>query len=335
VNFGLDDQQQEIQRTARSFLAERSSLAAADCVATSGTYQPGLWSEMCELGWAGIAIGEEHGGAGLGSVELAVLLEEGGYALAGSPLLSTACAALVIDAAGSRADRRRWLPEIAAGAVTAALGIGEGTLVADADVADVIVLVRDGRAQLLEQGRSIIEPVDTIDPTRRYARVSGEGDPLAGDPTAGVSRALTAVSAELVGICRRALDMTVGYATQRKQFGVPVGTFQAVSHSCAEMLLLTEGARSAVYSAAWTADADQSLLAEAALVAKIAASDAGREVTARAIQAHGGFGFTWEADVHWLYKRAQLDALQLGSPGALRARLAQAVDLRRRQSVSR
>jgi alkylation response protein AidB-like acyl-CoA dehydrogenase len=144
-----------------------------------------------------------------------------------------------------------------------------------------------------------------------------------GDTNAGLGRALVAISSELVGVCERALEMTVDYVKERKQFGVPVGSYQAVSHRCAQMLLETEKARSTAAFAAWAADADPERLAEAAAMAKASASDAGREVTGSAIQAHGGIGFTWEADVHWLYKRAQLDAALLGGAKVHRARLAQ------------
>nr|MBA3821920.1 acyl-CoA dehydrogenase [Deltaproteobacteria bacterium] len=130
---------------------------------------------------------------------------------------------------------------------------------------------------------------------------------------------------ELVGVCRRALDTTVAYVSERRQFGVPVGSFQAVAHRCARMLLLTEGARSAAYFAAWAADAAPERLPEAAGLACAAAGEAGVEVTGSAIQAHGGIGFTWEADVHWLFKRAQLDAAMLGGASGHRMRLARAV----------
>jgi alkylation response protein AidB-like acyl-CoA dehydrogenase len=116
--------------------------------------------------------------------------------------------------------------------------------------------------------------------------------------------------------------MTVAYVKERRQFGTPVGAYQAVSHRCAQMLLDTESARAAVSFAAWAADADPERLPEAAAMAKAAASEAGRGVTAAAIQLHGGIGFTWEADVHWLFKRAQLDAALLGGAKAHRARLA-------------
>ena len=116
--------------------------------------------------------------------------------------------------------------------------------------------------------------------------------------------------------------MSLEYVKDRKQFGVPVGSFQAVSHRCAQMLLHTESARSAAYFASWAADADPERLPEGAALAAAAAAEGGREVTASAIQVHGGIGFTWEADVHWLYKRAQLDAALLGGARHQRHRLA-------------
>ncbi|MEA2147500.1 MAG: hypothetical protein QOG59_3087, partial [Solirubrobacteraceae bacterium] len=123
-------------------------------------------------------------------------------------------------------------------------------------------------------------------------------------------------------------EMAVSYVTERKQFGTPVGAYQAVSHRCAQMLLETEGARSATYFAAWAADAEPERLPEASSLAKAAASDGGRDVTASAIQAHGGIGFTWEADVHWLYKRAQLDSALLGGARRHRQALARMVAAR-------
>jgi alkylation response protein AidB-like acyl-CoA dehydrogenase len=116
--------------------------------------------------------------------------------------------------------------------------------------------------------------------------------------------------------------MTLEYVKERKQFGTPVGAFQAVSHRCAEMLRGVESSRSAAYFAAWAVDADPERLPEAAALAAAAAADGGRSVTGSAIQAHGGIGFTWEADVHWMYKRAQLDALLLGGARRHRAALA-------------
>ena len=121
---------------------------------------------------------------------------------------------------------------------------------------------------------------------------------------------------------QRALDMTLEFVKERKQFGVPVGSFQAVSHKAAEMLRNVESTRSTAYFAAWAADADPERLPEAAALAGASAADNGREATASAIQAHGGIGFTWEADVHWLYKRALVDTALLGGARRHRAALA-------------
>jgi alkylation response protein AidB-like acyl-CoA dehydrogenase len=203
---------------------------------------------------------------------------------------------------------------------------GSAELVIGAGEAEVIVLIEDDTARVLTRTDADVTPVASIDPTRSAARVSAAADAgteLAGDVAAGVDRALVAVSSELVGVCDRALKMTVEYVKERRQFGVPVGSYQAVSHRCAQMLLETEMARSLSAYAAWSADADPAILPEAAALAKAAASSAGREVAASAIQAHGGIGFTWEADVHWLYKRAQIDAALLGGAKRQRARIAQ------------
>jgi alkylation response protein AidB-like acyl-CoA dehydrogenase len=341
MNFDFTDDQQQIKRTARELLAQRSSFERVREAAEAGAYDDALWRELVELGWPGIAIAEDHGGQGLGVVELVILLEELGYAATASRFFSNAAAGLLIDAAGSDEQRARWLPGIASGEATATVATardGVAELVPDADSAALVVLVEEGAATVHEAACLTIEPREAIDLTRRYARVSagadasaaadagdaGEplGEPLAGDVAAGLDRVEVALSAELVGISQRALDMTVAYVKERKQFGTPVGAYQAVSHRCAQMLLETEGARSATYFAAWAAGAEPERLALAASIAKAAAADAGRHVTASAIQAHGGIGFTWEHDLHWLFKRAHTDAALFGGAREHRERVA-------------
>ncbi len=329
MDFGLTDDQREIQRTARELLAERAKPERVREHAEAGTTDKALWGELCELGWPGIAIEESFGGQGLGQIELSILCEELGRVLAPVPFLPTVMAAAVIEQDGSREQRERWLGGLASGELIGALGEavdGTAELLIGAAEADVFVLVEpDGSARLVSREEAEVNPVASVDPTRSTASVSapdGAGETLGEGACPGLGRALVAVSSELVGVCDRALNMTVEYVKDRKQFGVPVGAYQAVSHRCAQMLLDTEKARSTAAFAAWTADADPEQLAEAAAMAKACASTAGREVTASAIQAHGGIGFTWEADLHWLYKRAQLDAALLGGAKRHRARLA-------------
>ena len=330
MDFGLSDDQREIQRTARELLAERARPERVREHAESARLDWDLWRELCELGWPGIAIAEDLGGQGLGLVELSILCEELGRTVAPVPLLPTVMTAAVVEQAGSEQQRARWLPGLASGESVGVLGMerdGLAELVVGAPGAQVLVLVQEGdlRARVCTNEEVLVESVESIDPTRPAARVtatSDAGEPLKGDVQGGLDRALVAIASELVGVCERALDMTVAYVKERKQFGVPVGSYQAVSHRCAQMLLDTEKARSTTAFAAWAADADPQRLGESAAMAKAAASDAGIEVTASAIQAHGGIGFTWEADVHWLYKRALLDASLLGGAKRQRARLA-------------
>ena len=222
----------------------------------------------------------------------------------------------MIQATGSAEQQARWLPALASGEATGAVGTRE--LACDAADAAVYILLQGDEAQLLERAEADVEPLQTIDPTRRFATIGGEGQLLA---AGAADRVRAAVAAEVLGVCQRALDMTVEYVKDRKQFGVPVGAFQAVSHRCAQMLMATESLRSVAYYAAWAADAAPDRLSEASALAAACAAEGGREVTASAIQAHGGIGFTWEADVHWLYKRAQLDSLLLGGSRRHRAAL--------------
>jgi alkylation response protein AidB-like acyl-CoA dehydrogenase len=317
VDFDLTDDQQAIRNVARELLGARSPLARVREASETQKYQDELTAEVVSLGWLGIAVAEEHGGQGLGAVELAVLLEELGYACAATPSLPTATAACIIQAEGTTEQRARWLPGLTSGELTA--GVGTPELAADAHDAAVIVLVTGDDAVLVDRADADIDPRPTIDGTRRYASVHGDGEQLG---AGAASRLTAAVAAEVVGVCQRALDMTLAYVKVREQFGVAVGSFQAVSHRCAQMFLATESARSTSYYAGWAADAAPERLQEAASLAAAAAAEAGIEVTASAIQAHGGIGFTWEADVHLLYKRAQLDAQLLGGVGRHRAALA-------------
>ncbi|HEY2535498.1 MAG TPA: acyl-CoA dehydrogenase family protein [Solirubrobacteraceae bacterium] len=327
MDFDLSPDQREIKDVARELLTARSPFARVREAAETGAYDGALWSELVELGWPGIAVAQEHGGQGLGAVELAVLAEELGYACGATPFLSTAAAAAAIQTGGTERQRARWLPGLAAGELTA--GIGTRELAADAAGAAVAVVLDDDHGAILIESPET-DPFISIDPTRRFAtNVAGEGTPLG---PGAAERIHAAIAAEVVGICQRALDMTLAYVKERKQFGVPVGSFQAVSHRCAEMLLHTESARSTAYYAAWAVGADPVLLPEAAALAAAAAAEGGRAVTAAAIQMHGGIGFTWEADVHWLFKRAQLDAALLGGATRHRAMLALLAAAKARQS---
>lgn len=325
MDFGFSDEQQAIKETAREMLAARCPLTKVREAAEARAYDDALWAEIRDLGWPGIAIPEEHGGQGLGLVELAILCEELGYACAPSPFLSNASAGLFLAHAGGDEQRERWLPGIASGAErgAAAFEPRSNDLVPDAEGASVLVLNDGDAAVLVEAGDAELEPVSLIDATRVYARVSASGgDPLPGDVEGAADRTLVALAAELTGISQRAMEMAVEYAKEREQFDRPIGAYQAVSHRCAGMLYETEEARSLTYYAAWCADAEPESLPLAASMAKARASDAAWRVTADALQVLGGIGFTWEHDLQFLLKRAKVGAELLGDPRTHRERVA-------------
>jgi alkylation response protein AidB-like acyl-CoA dehydrogenase len=362
--FDLTDEQQAIKSTAHDFLASRfKSERLREIAASDDGLDDAGWAEMAELGWAGLAVPEEWGGQGLGIVDLAVLFEEMGYALAPSPLFSNTIAGLALTLCGSDDLRERYLRPVAVGEKrgTPALwdagspapigdftmeakadgdGVlldGEKTLVIDAAGADFfLVATSDGRRHLVESGAEgvTVRPETGIDPTRRFSSVRFECVKVAAAdtlPGAGADyypvfhRICVALAAESTGIAQRTLEMAVEYAKDRQQFGRPIGAYQAVSHRCAQMLLETENSRSAVYGAAWAADAEPESLPLAASTAKAYASDAGWRVPDASIQVHGGIGFTWEHDLHFFLKRGRSNAAIFGDAKWHRERVADAV----------
>jgi len=362
--FDLTDEQQAIKSTAHDFLASRfKSERLREISASDDGFDESGWKEMAELGWAGLALPEEWGGQGLGIVDLAVLFEEMGYVCAPSPLLSNTIAGLAIAAGGSDEQKERWLAPLAAGDLRGtpalidaggpaepmkfamkAAADGDGvvlsgvkTLVMDAASADFfLVATADGARHVVEKGAEgvTVTPEDSIDLTRRLSSVRLENVRVAAENTLPGApedyrpvfrRACVALAAESTGVAQRALDMSVEYAKDRQQFGRPIGAYQAVSHRCAQMLLETENSRSAVYGAAWAADAEPESLPLASSMAKAYASDAGWRVPDAAIQVHGGIGFTWEHDLHFFLKRGRANAASLGDAKWHRERVADAV----------
>jgi alkylation response protein AidB-like acyl-CoA dehydrogenase len=214
---------------------------------------------------------------------------------------------------------------------------GEKTLVPDAAGADFfLVATSDGKRHIVESGADgvTVSPEVGIDPTRRFSTVRFENvrvaaaDTLPGEAAdyhPVFHRACVALAAESTGIAQRTLEMAVSYAKDRRQFGRPIGAYQAVSHRCAQMLLETENARSAVYGAAWAADAEPESLPLAASMAKAYAGDAGWRVPDASIQVHGGIGFTWEHDLHFFLKRGRSNAAIFGDSKWHRERVADTV----------
>jgi alkylation response protein AidB-like acyl-CoA dehydrogenase len=296
-----------------------------------------LWAAMVEQGWTGIGVPEALGGIGLGWVELAVLLEQVGAHVAPAPILQHVVALELLVRADSP-----LVPAVLSGDTVATIAFTpvvareshgawllEGTTepVVYAPSADVAI-VRTADA-VFSVELDAVRPVAqaAMDRTRELGWLHFDATPaqrLGGEDLVEllVDVGALAYAAELLGIGSAALDLAVAYAKEREQFGRPIGSFQAVKHRCADMLVDVEGMRSAVYYAAWCIAAGDHDRSVAASTAKTWCSDAGRRVTASCLQVHGGIGFTWESDVHLYLKRAQLDEVSFGDAVFHRARLA-------------
>ena len=304
MDFAFTDEQLELKRQARAWLSERYPLDRD----WDGP-QDDRWAELAELGWLGVSVAEDEGGVGLGFVEEAILLEELGYALYPGPYLATVGIALAAlgpeDRAAVAAGKTKWSVEV--NGLTPWLGSVD-------KVVDMEGLAQDARG----------EELPTVDPSRPVGRLErANGTPLPGPRD--IPRARTAMAAEAVGVAQRVLELGIEHATTRKQFGKPIGVYQAVSHQLADTYADVELARSLVYWAAWCVAEEDDQAPVAAAAAKAFAADAAVAACERSIQVHGGTGFTWEHPLHRFYKRA-LWLEGLGSrPSELRGEVADAV----------
>jgi alkylation response protein AidB-like acyl-CoA dehydrogenase len=361
MRFTLNDEQEALRRQARQLVKQHSpSAAVRRAMATERGWEPELWSRLIELGWTALLVPEELGGLGLGWVELAAIFEEAGGALLCAPLFSTvALATNLLLLADGEAPARALLTEIATGRLRAtgawadgddgtpatARRDGGGVVLAgargqvlDGDTADMLIVSArepDGVGLYVLPGDApglSRHPRTTLDPTRKLAelRLDGVRLPasarLPGDGAALLARALErakiALAAEQLGGAERCLQLSVEYAKTRVQFGRPIGSFQAVKHRCADMLVRVESARSACAWAAWCAATDDAELPAAAALARSYVSEAYLAAAGDTIQIHGGMGFTWEHDAHLHLRRARSGAMLLGDPRRDRESLA-------------
>jgi alkylation response protein AidB-like acyl-CoA dehydrogenase len=312
-----------------------------------------VWSGLAGLGVTGLLVPEPHGGAGMGMVDMAVVLEELGRAAHPGPFASSAVgAASIVVTAGSADDHADFLPALAAGETIGTVALADGDAIrasADADdwtltgetrhvpdprAADMTVVTAttdDGELGAFVVTRDApgcaVTPTPTVDGTRKFGTVTLTRTPARrlghGDATSAVAETVDRVGiaavVDGVGAAGRALEMAVEYAKERRQFDRPIGSFQAVQHLCADMLRAVELARAGAYYAGWAADAaDPAERHRAATMAQAFAADELYGVGASLIQVHGGIGFTWEHDAHLFYKRLlTLKEHAGGAPGQL------------------
>lgn len=351
MNFDLSDEQKMLKAQAARMLGERSTPdRLRQLIAEGADWDPGLWGAAADMGLLGAAIPESCGGSGLGETDLCVVAEEMGRVVAPIPFFSSIClAAEAIRLAGSEAQKSRWLPKLAAGEAVAAFAWNEGRgaarehdltvklsggvlsgtkwPVADAGVAELCVVVASENglpvlalAELAQPGvrRERLEGFDQLRPHHRLEFEGASAEPMTGASSVELLRGLrdrAAVYAafEQIGGAEACLSMARDYTLERRTFGRPIASYQAVKHNLADILVLIELARSNAYFAAWALESDPDQFPAAAAAARLSATAAYEQAARENVQLHGGIGFTWEADCHFHYRRARLLALNLGS----------------------
>ncbi|HVS68917.1 MAG TPA: acyl-CoA dehydrogenase family protein [Mycobacteriales bacterium] len=358
MDFDFNDDQKALREAVRDALSGMVPADALLAMAGDGGRMPdALWSRIADLGWPGLLIPEEHGGLGLGLVDMTVVCEEMGRVPLPGPYFSSAVFATI---AALRLGADELLADLASGAKRGAVAVEELAVAGDPleniatratragdgwtldglkpTVADgagaswVIVVAQDGdglAAFLVEDAGA--EAVPGLDPTRELSRLALAGTPARrlgpdGDQTALLRRivddAAVMLCAELIGASEATFELAAEYSKARVQFGRPIGTFQAVKHMAAEMLQDLTLARVITHYAAWCSDVDAEDRELAASMAKSWVAEAAIAVTSTSIQIHGAVGFTWECPAHFYYKRAKATDLVLGKQGWQRHRVA-------------
>jgi len=371
MNFAFSEEQEELRKTVRSFLDQKSpETEVRRLMETDEGYDPAVWKQMGEqLGLQGLIVPEEFGGSGYSYVELGVVLEEMGRALLCAPYFSTVVlAGNALLHSGDDAAKKDYLPGIASGETIATLAFtepsgkwdeagitmeamkkGDGwvlngtkSFVLDGATASLIlVAARTGKGVSLfgvegDASGLTRTALSTMDQTRKQAKLEFNDTParLIGAEGEGwktlstvLDLAAVALAAEQVGGAQKVLDMSVEYAKVRIQFGRPIGSFQAIKHKCADMLLEVESAKSAAYYGMWCASEMNDELPSVASLAKAYCSEAYFHSAAENIQIHGGIGFTWEHPAHLYFKRAKSSELLFGDPTYHRELLAQRIGI--------
>jgi alkylation response protein AidB-like acyl-CoA dehydrogenase len=333
MRFAFTDDQLAFAGAVRDLLAKECSAdALRDAWGRDEGRVPGLWSKLAEMGVIGMLAPEGVGGLGMSELDLVLLLAEAGRAGLPEPLRDVAMVAVpaIRDHAQSD-DAEAFLEQIANGTLHVAVGLRRDGVVEHAADASLFLLEADDGLHLVDRDVVDLEPVGSVDGSRRLARVSwtpssstrvGGGRPAA---ERADDRAALGAAAELCGLSDRMIELTVDYVGQRKQFGVPIGSFQAIKHHLADATLALEFAKPVVWRAAYSLSHD---LAEAQIhcsMAKAAASDAAQKVCDVALQCHGAIGYTVEYDLHLFMKRAWALIRRSGDARLHRRRVAAAL----------
>jgi alkylation response protein AidB-like acyl-CoA dehydrogenase len=377
MDLELSDDQVELQLAVRAVLERECPTTLVRGVVEKDADTEELWSRLVALDWPSLGIAEADGGLGLGAVELVVLAEELGRALAPTPLFATATQFVpVVAALGDEAQRHRFLRAVATDGLAGTLALAEApgsfepaavSTTATPDAGDYVL--RGEKADVFDAGRAeeivviarlvgtsgdegvgaFVVPrsatrsrrLSAVDATRHFgsivlddvrvdrSRVLGTpGDPVVSEGlAAGIRLATTALAAEMVGTCQAIFDIVHAHVSTREQFGVKIGSFQAIKHKLADMYVALESARTTAWFAAAAIDEGDERATLATSMAKSSVGDAQKLIAQEGIQCLGGIGYTWEHDMHLYVKRVKTSAAFFGTGAEHRARIATAIGL--------
>lgn len=330
MHFGFTDDQVALRDTVRELLAKecRPEVVRA---AWSGSWSRTLWDGLAEMGVLALRAPEASGGLGMDEVDLVGVLEEAGRSAAPAPVAEAAAVAvpLLAEAGGDLAER--WLPAVISGQVVTTVGAVDGSApVPYGAQADLLLLGHGQEVHAVAAADVTLAPLPAVDRGRPLYAVTWSPSPASllaegGLVALAFDRGALAAAAQLIGLARHLIETTVGYATQRRQFGRPIGSFQAVKHHLADALLAVEFAAPATYRAAWSVARGDPRRCAHVSMAKALASDAAMLASRVALQVHGAIGYSWEHDLHLWMKRVWALAGSWGDAAWHRDRVASAI----------
>lgn len=336
MDFTYSEDQLLFQESVRDFLVnEVTAEKIRELWETETGRSDALWSQLVELGLTGLTVPEEFGGLGMNELDFVLLAQEAGYVALPEPLVNVALVAVpLLNRYGSDALKNEWLPKIASGEAKVVLGLEQNLLVEDAHIADLLLLEKNGSFYAVPAANASLSFNESVDRSRRLftvefdlssATLLVDGELAAAMQRDALNRGALGAAAQSMGLAKRMIDLSVQYTAERKQFGVAIGTFQAVKHKMADIAVRLEYAKAPLARAAYELATNGNKQDEAVSHVKFAASEVGNLAAKHCIQVHGAMGYTWEVDLHIFMKKAWALANSWGDIGFHKQRLGEIV----------
>ena len=333
MDFTFSEDQLLFQESVKDFLINEVTPETIRAAWQTDTGRSdGLWQQFVELGLTGITVPEAFGGLGMNELDFVLLAQEAGYVALSEPLVHSALVAVpTILQLNSSEFSAKWLPKVAAGEAKVVVGLALNGLVEDAHIADLMILEKDDALYAVTPTQASLRYNESIDLGRKLFAVEfdatavtklADGEVAQGIINSALNRGALAAAAQALGATQRMIDVSVQYTSERKQFGVAIGTFQAVKHHMANIAYKLEYAKTPVYRAAYALANGMASAERNVSHAKIVACEVADLAAKNSIQVHGAMGYTWEVDLHIFMKRAWALNSSYGTAGFHKQRLA-------------